>query len=77
MTKFFLNRIKVENNNICEKCNIKQDSEHIISKCKNFENNRQKYKTLLNKKLQEILKENKLNELIEICDFLQEININI
>lgn len=70
--------IKMEDNPNCEVCNEIEDNEHIILKCKKYDNTRIKYPILNNStNLIEILKNNIPTQIKSLINFITESNINI
>ncbi len=68
--KKFLHLIGKEYSPYCLICGIIEDNNHIIKVCKKYDNIRAKYSN----SLEQILNNNKDDELTEICAFLNEID---
>lgn len=71
--KTFKHLMKLEDNNICNTCNVQENSSHIIDTCTQYNTNRQQYTNICKKGLLNILKDAKENELQEIANFVDEI----
>jgi hypothetical protein len=63
--------MKLENSNLCDTCNVIEDADHLIDDCNKYNQNRDlfKYKTLKDKKLKRILRENSPEGLNCLIDF--------
>lgn len=71
--KHFKYLMKIEDNNLCNTCNTKENAIHIIDSCTKFNTIRHKYKIICEKGLKEILKSGKDKEMLEIVKFVEEI----
>jgi ribonuclease HI len=77
-TKKWLNIMRIERNNICDKCPGKiEDENHIISECIKYDKQRRSHQLLLKYSVEQILKKNNPKELKEICNFLNETDLKI
>jgi hypothetical protein len=78
-TKKWLKIMKLEPSNLCDTCNVIEDADHLIDDCNKFKHNRDlpKYKTLKEKKLKGILRENSLEGLNCLIDFIKLSEIKI
>lgn len=71
--KQFKHLMKLENNNICNTCNVRENSLHIIDSCTQHNTTRNKYTNIRTKGLTEILKNKIEKEYVEVMNFIEEI----
>lgn len=75
--KKYLHMIRKEFTPYCIPCNEIENNSHIIKSCKIYDNIRNKYKCLNNNNLEQILINNIDEDLLQICDFLKEIDYKL
>ncbi|XP_036317800.1 uncharacterized protein LOC118732796 [Rhagoletis pomonella] len=75
--KEYLNRIKIVDTNICDTCHVLDNYTHMIFACKRYDTIRNKYNAVKNHKdCTEILKKRDCATLKELCNFIQEANLD-
>lgn len=75
--KKYLKLIKKIDDDQCETCNTREDARHIIEDCKKYDIIRDKYNIVKNKKLQDILADNQIEQYKEVNKYLREIKAEI